>query len=90
VYTLPVIHTLEAGGVAGDELGALLGRPLAAAEVDKALAIVRSNGGVPAALALGELYRAEAEAALDDLPVSAATDALRATPGALLASARLG
>jgi heptaprenyl diphosphate synthase len=89
VYTLPVIHTLRVGGVAGDELGALLGRPLGPAEVDKALAIVRSNGGVPAALAVGEGYRAEAEAALAELSSTPVTEALRAAPGALLASAQL-
>ena len=33
-------------GTAAEELGDLLGRPLDGAEVDKALAIVRSNGGV--------------------------------------------
>jgi heptaprenyl diphosphate synthase len=87
VYTFAVIRTLAQGGVAGDELGELLGRPLGPAEVDKALAIVRSNGGVPSALAAGEVYRADAEAALAALPATAATDALRAAPAALLAAA---
>jgi heptaprenyl diphosphate synthase len=87
VYTLPVIHTLREGGVAGDELSELLGRPLGQAEVDKALAIVRSNGGVPVALAEGERYRDEAVAALAGLPASPVADALRAAPDALLASA---
>jgi heptaprenyl diphosphate synthase len=88
VYTLAVIHTLGEGGVAGDELGALLGRPLDAAEVDKALGIVRSNGGVGAALAVGETYVAEAGAALADAGEGPVIDALRAAPGALLAAAR--
>jgi heptaprenyl diphosphate synthase len=87
VYTLPVIHTLREGGVAGDELGELLGRPLGQAEVDKALAIVRSNGGVPVALTEGERYRDEAIVALADLPTSPVTHALRSAPDALLASA---
>jgi heptaprenyl diphosphate synthase len=86
VYTLPVIHTLREGGVAGDELGELLGRPLGQAEVDKALAIVRSNGGVPVALTEGERYRDEAIVALADLPASPVTHALRSAPDALLAS----
>ena len=61
VYTLPVILTLAAGGTAADELGDLLGRPLDGAEVDKALAIVRSNGGVAEALATARAYAADAE-----------------------------
>jgi heptaprenyl diphosphate synthase len=46
VYTLPVIHTLAKAGPAGDELRDLLSPEMSAAEVDKALAIVRSNGGI--------------------------------------------
>ena len=53
VYTLPVIRTLAEGGAAADELGDLLGRPIAGAELDKALAMVRSGGGVP----LGRRHR---------------------------------
>ena len=41
VYTLPVLRTLQAGGVPAMELLALLGKPLDAAERDKALGIVR-------------------------------------------------
>ena len=50
VYTLPVLRTLQAGGVAAAELLALLGKPLEHVERDKALAIVRANGGVAAAM----------------------------------------
>ena len=50
VYTLPVLRTLQAGGVPAMELLALLGKPLDAAERDKALGIVRSNGGVASAM----------------------------------------
>jgi heptaprenyl diphosphate synthase len=86
VYTLPVLRTLQAGGVPAHELLPLLGKPLTTAERDKALLIVRSNGGVASARATAEQWAAQARAACDRLPVSAATDALRAAPGVLLAS----
>ncbi len=88
VYTLSVIHTLASGGVAADELRELLGKPLEQAEVDKALGIVRSNGGVPAALDVGQRYADTAVATLAALPASPVVDALRAAPLALLAAAR--
>ncbi len=86
VYTLPVLRTLQAGGVAAVELLALLGRPLNAVEQDKALGIVRSNGGVTAAMEVGREWADRAEAACKLLPESAATEALRAAPSALLAT----
>jgi heptaprenyl diphosphate synthase len=88
VYTLPVIHTLAAGGVAADELRELLGRPIEQAELDKALGIVRSNGAVSVALEIGQRYAAEAVDTLNALSRSPALDALRATPDALLTAAR--
>ncbi|HET9601922.1 MAG TPA: polyprenyl synthetase family protein [Acidimicrobiales bacterium] len=84
VYTLPVIRTIAAGGPAAGELQDLLGRPLGTAECDKALAIVRSNGGVAETLAVGAEYVARAQDAGKVLPGGAATDALRRAPGALL------
>ncbi len=78
VYTLPVILTLQAGGAAGAELGDLLGGPLDHAEVDKALAIVRSNGGVHAAMEWAHVYVREAADALAPLADSAAAEALAA------------
>ncbi len=86
VYTLPVLRTLQAGGVAAVELLALLGKPLDAVERDKALAIVRANDGVRSALATAEEWVGRAEAACDRLPVSVATDVLRAAPRGLLDS----
>jgi heptaprenyl diphosphate synthase len=86
VYTLPVLRTLQAGGVAAVELSHLLGKPLDVAEREKALGIVRSNGGVQASLAAARDWCRRAEAACDLLPVSAATDALRVAPAALLAT----
>ena len=76
VYTLPVILTLAAGGTAAEELGDLLGRPLDGAEVEKALAIVRSNGGVDEALATARGYADDAERALSLLAPSPARQAL--------------
>ena len=68
VYTLPVIRTIAAGGPAAGELQDLLGRPLGPAECDKALAIVRSNGGVAETLAVGAEYVARAQDAGQVLP----------------------
>ena len=70
------------------ELADLLGKPLDPAEKDKALGIVRTNGGVAAAIALAETYVDVAASACAVLPNSAATEALRRAPGALLDSVR--
>jgi geranylgeranyl pyrophosphate synthase len=89
VYTLPVLRTLALDRAARDELAALLGKPLDAAERDKALAIVRANEGVESAIGAAHRYVTDAEAACADLPPSPATDALRAAPGFLLANLQL-
>jgi len=86
VYTLPVLRTLQAGGVAAVELNALLGKPLDMAEREKALGIVRDNGGVDAAMSVAREYAARAATACDLLPASVATDVLRIAPSALLAT----
>jgi heptaprenyl diphosphate synthase len=86
VYTLPVILTLAGGGTAAEELGDLLGKPLEGAELDKALAIVRSNGGVARAIAVAQGYVEQAEEALDPLPSSPARDVLAAGAAHLLDS----
>ena len=86
VYTLPVLHTLASGGTAASELSNLLGKPLDHAEREKVLDIVRSNGGVPAAVEQAKRFVDDAERACDVLPQSATTDAMRATTAALLAS----
>jgi len=88
VYTLPVLYTLANGGVPASELADVLGKPLNVAERDKALSIVRSNGGIEAAIELAEMYVEAAEEACQDLPNTAATVALRFAPNALLASVR--
>ena len=86
VYTLPVLHTLASGGTAASELSAILGRPLEHAEREKVLDIVRSNGGVPAAIEHAKGFVAEAERACDALPSGATVDAMRETTASLLAS----
>jgi heptaprenyl diphosphate synthase len=86
VYTLPVLRTLQAGGVAAVELLALLGKPLDPVERDKALGIVRSNGGSEASISVAREWVARAEAACERLPSSPATDVLFAGPSALLDS----
>lgn len=85
VYTLPVILTLAGGGAAASELGDLLGRPIEGAELDKALAIVRSNGGVRDSLATARSYAADAARALEPLRPSPAREALAAGANHLLA-----
>ncbi|MEY4248289.1 MAG: hypothetical protein RIS69_1836 [Actinomycetota bacterium] len=88
VYTLPVLHTLASGGVPARELADILGKPLDLAERDKALSIVRSNGGVEAAIEVAEMYVEAAEEACRALPNSAATVVLRFAPNHLLSTVR--
>ncbi len=86
VYTLPVLRTLQSGGVAAAEMLAILGKPLDTIERDKALAIVRVNGGVESAQRTAREWVAVAESACDSLPAGPSTDSLRAAPSTLLAS----
>jgi heptaprenyl diphosphate synthase len=84
VFTLPVICALATDQT--NELRALLSGPLDRPTVDKARALVRSNGAVGSALAVAQRYATEAGDALDSLgEVSAGVvpDALRALPAHL-------
>ncbi len=90
VYTLPVIHTLAGRTVAADELRDLLGRPLDGIEREKALAIVRSNGGIAAAVAAARSHADAATAAARTLPPSVAADALAVAGHALIDALGLG
>ena len=86
VYTLPVLRTLQAGGIAAASLLDILGKPLEPSEREKALEIVRAHGGVESALATARIWAdsaVEACAPLADTPASAA---LREGPEVLLAS----
>ena len=85
VYTLPVIHTLASGTAAAGELADLLGHPIDGAELDKALGIVRANGGVAAAEATARSFADEATAAVARFAGTGAGEALAAAPHALIA-----
>jgi heptaprenyl diphosphate synthase len=86
VYTLPVLHTLACGGVPARELADVLGKPLDSIERDKALAIVRANGGLQSTIKIAQAYVDEAQEVTKAFPNSAATLALREAPAALLAT----
>jgi heptaprenyl diphosphate synthase len=86
VYTLPVLRTLQSGGIAAASLLDLLGRPLEPSEREKALEIVRAHGGVESALGTAHQWADRAVEACSSLPGTAATEALRAGPAALLSS----
>jgi len=86
VYTLPVLHTLAAGGTAATELRSVLGKPLSESERLKVLDIVRSNGGIATAIAAAKSFVDDAERACDVLPKGNTTDAMRAAAAALLSS----
>ena len=86
VYTLPVLRTLANGASSADELRDLLGKPLDPAERDKALGIVRSDGGIESAISTARQFVVDAVAACDELGDGPAVDALREAPAALLAT----
>ena len=86
VYTLPVLHTLAAGGTAATELASILGKPLSEAERLHVLEIVRNGNGVTTAIEAARSFVADAERACDALPQSMTTDAMRAATAALLAT----
>jgi geranylgeranyl pyrophosphate synthase len=81
-----VLRTLQAGGIAAASLLDILGKPLEPSEREKALEIVRTRGGVESALVTAQEWAANAVAACEPLPDSAATEALRTAPAALLAT----
>ena len=83
VYTLPTLRALQ--GPAGGDLGALLGGPLEPEEVDKALAIIRGEGAVAAALTAARAYVDEGRAALDALGPSPVVDAMAEASDVLVA-----
>ncbi|MEI6403190.1 MAG: polyprenyl synthetase family protein [Actinomycetota bacterium] len=85
VYTLPVLRTLQSGGIAAASLLDILGRPLGSAEREKALEIVRAHGGIESALGTAREWAERAVEACASLPESPATSALRAAPASLLA-----
>ena len=85
VYTLPVIRALAAQDSA-DELRRLLRRHMDKEQVERARALVRSNGAVPAALDVARVYAERAGEALEPLDGAPAVEALRGLPHALVSS----
>lgn len=86
VYTLPVIRHLAAPG--GDELRDMLGKPLDGIALDKARALVRSNGAVDDAASTARSYADAALGALDALGDGVATAWLADATGLLLERVR--
>jgi len=78
VYTLPVLLTLSHDTVASGELRDLLGRPIEGIELEKALGIVRSNGGIPGAAAAARAQIDTAVRELEAFPATPAVAALKA------------
>jgi heptaprenyl diphosphate synthase len=85
VYTLPVLRALAADEV-GDELRALLGRPVERPEADKARAIVIESGGVESAVLTARSWADRARKALTPLGTGAEVAALAGLGHALLDS----
>ena len=83
VYTLPTIRALQ--GSAGEDLASLLGRPVEPEEVDKALAIIRADGAVGAALVVARSHVEEGRAALVGLGSSPVVDAMAEASDVLVA-----
>jgi heptaprenyl diphosphate synthase len=83
VYTLPTIRALQ--GSAGPDLAGLLGHPLEPEEVDKALAIIRSDGAVGASLVMARGFVDEGRGALDDLGSSPVVDLMAEASDVLVA-----
>jgi heptaprenyl diphosphate synthase len=69
VYTLPVLRSLSLPEV-GDELRALLGRPVERPEADKAREMVIGSGGVESAILTARDWADRARVALDPLGAS--------------------
>ena len=74
VYTLPVLRALGMGE--GEELRALLGRPIDRPEADKARSLVVSSGGVESAVLTAREWADRASDALVPLPSSEAVTCL--------------
>lgn len=79
VHTLPMLYALRGEGADADRLRVLLARPITDdAEVDEALALLRSGPGLTRAREVLADQAAEARAELEKLPAGAAADALAA------------
>ena len=83
IYTFPAIRAMQ-HPVVGDELVALLGRPLDRGSVDRARTLVRTGDALEEATSMARGHCIDAVAALDDLPDNPAVDHLRTTALSLL------
>ncbi len=81
VYTLPVIRALASED--SETLRSLLGEPLEPDEVDKARAIIRSNGAVGAAIGVARRYTEESAVALVGVPAADEGQVVLAALGSL-------
>ena len=86
VYTLPVLLTMQAGGVVGKKLESILGAPLTVDQRIESLQLVRQGNGIAQAIEVAREYVAMAEATCGLMPASSSTTALRQAPAALLAT----
>ena len=84
IYTLPVLVALDDASV-GDELRALLGKPLDEPEREKARALVTTTRGVEMALDEGGRWASVARSALDGIPEPALREGFGALVSSLLA-----
>ena len=83
IYTFPAIRAMQ-HPVVGDELVALLGRPLDRGSVDRARTLVRTGDALEEATSMARGHCSDAVVALDDLPDNPAVDHLRTTALSLL------
>jgi heptaprenyl diphosphate synthase len=78
VHTLPMLYALQETGPDADRIRVLLARPISDdAEVDEALALLRSGRGLVRAREVLAEHAGAARAELDRLPAGAASNALR-------------
>ena len=79
VHTLPMLYAMQDTGAGADRLRVLLARPITDdAEVDEALALLRTGPGLVRARDVLACQAADARAELDKLPACPASDALAA------------
>ncbi len=77
VHTLPMLYAMQDTGVGADRLRVLLARPITDdAEVEEALALLRTGPGLVRARDVLACQAADARAELDKLPACPASDAL--------------
>ncbi|HLT16717.1 MAG TPA: polyprenyl synthetase family protein [Acidimicrobiales bacterium] len=84
IYNLPVIRALQ--GPHGEELRALLGRPIEGEELERARELVRADDGVAQSAAVARGYVAEAIASLEPFGDTPAVAALRGAAEHLVAA----